>query len=92
MKKIIVLILFFNMQALSAAMTKDFVVTRLNYDQEKKDYQIDFKNQAGVYKVRETLMDCLRELRESLKEKKPVRVVFKPMGLVITSCSKVSTK
>lgn len=92
MKKLLALILLLNFHTLSAAMTKIFVVTKLNYNPEQKYYQVDFKNQAGVYKASETLIDCLRELRESLKEKKQVRVIFKPMGLAITSCSKVSTK
>lgn len=90
MKKIsIVLFLVLNIHALSAAMTKDFVVTKLHYDLEKKYYQVDFKNQAGVYQAQVAMLSCLRE---SLQNKKAVRVEFNPMGLKITNCSKVSSR
>lgn len=89
MKKIIILILLLNIHALNAAMTKDFVVTKLHYNLEKKYYQVDFKNQAGVYQAEEAMLSCLRD---SLQNKKAVRVEFNPMGLKITNCSKVWSK
>lgn len=89
MKKIIVLLLVLTNHALSAAMTKDFVVTKLHYNLEKKYYQVDFKNQAGVYQAQVAMLPCLRE---SLQSKKAVRVEFNPMGLKITNCAKVSSK
>lgn len=89
MKKIIALLFVLNMNALSAAMTKDFVVTKLHYNLEKKYYQVDFKNQAGVYQAQVEMLSCLRE---SLENQKAVRVEFNPMGLKIMNCSKVSSK
>lgn len=90
MKKFIVLILVLNCGVLSAAMTKEFVVTRLNYDTTKKNYQVDFKNQAGVYRASgEPVLSCLQY---SLREAKAVKIVFNPMGLAILNCAKVSTK
>lgn len=89
MKKIIVLLLVLTNHALSAAMIKDFVVTKLHYNLEKKYYQVDFKNQAGVYQAQVAMLPCLHE---SLQSKKAVRVEFNPMGLKITNCEKVSSK
>lgn len=71
------------------AMTKEWTVTRLNFDEKTKLYQVDFKNQAGVYKAEEKLFECLHE---SLVDKKNVKIDFKPMGLLIKSCEKVSTR
>lgn len=90
MKKIMALMFCFSVHTASAAMTKEFVVTRLNFNQEKNEYQVDFKNQAGVYRATgPAVVNCLQE---SLREKKAVKIVFKPMGLMIMECAKVSTK
>ncbi len=71
------------------AMTKEWIVTKVNYDETKKIYLVDFKNQAGVYKAAEKFLPCLRD---SLTEKKSVKVEFNPMGLEIKSCEKVSSR
>lgn len=92
MKKMVMLSLFvfINSQSLSAAMTKEFIVTKLNFNQDKKYYQVDFKNQAGVYNASgDELLVCLQQ---SLREKKAVMIEFNPMGLKVLNCSKVSSK
>lgn len=71
------------------AMTKEWTVTRLHLDEKTRIYQVDFKNQAGVYKAEEKHFSCLHE---SLKEKKNIQVSFNPMGLQITSCEKAPVK
>jgi ADP-heptose:LPS heptosyltransferase len=88
MKKIILLNLFFSSTSLFA-MTSEWTVTRINFDTSKKLYQVDFMNQAGVYKAEEKMLPCLRE---SLQQKKEVKVDFNPMGLMIKSCEKVVSK
>lgn len=88
MKKIIFLQLLFSSTSLFA-MTKEWTVTKVNFDEAVKLYKVDFKNQAGVYKADEKLLPCLRE---SLNEKKAVKVDFNPMGLLINSCEKVASK
>lgn len=94
MKKILLLLIIISINTASAAMTKQFVVTKVFYNQDKKDYQIDFKNQAGVYHLPENglVEKNLSCLRDSLKTAKLVTVVFIPMGLEITDCAMVSTK
>lgn len=69
-------------------MTSEWTVTRINFDAAKNLYQVDFKNQAGVYKAEEKVLPCLRE---SLQEKKNVKVDFNPMGLMIKTCEKVAS-
>jgi len=71
------------------AMTKEWTVTKIYFDDVKKNYQIDFKNQAGVYKAEEKLLSCLRD---SLNSKTNVKVDFQPMGLKIKSCEKSASK
>ena len=88
MKLILIIFLLFNFGS-AFALTKEWTVTRVNFDETKKLYQVDFKNQAGVYKADEKLLECLRE---SLNEKKPVKIEFNPMGLLIKSCEKASTR
>ena len=83
------MISFMASSALSAAMTKDFVVTKILLIKEQNIYEVDFKNQAGVYKADEKLVNCLQE---SLRKTRPVRVSFNPMGLKLLDCAKVSTK
>lgn len=94
MKKILLLSIIFSINTVNAAMTKQFVVSKVFYNQDKKNYQIDFKNQAGVYRLPEnsSVEKNLSCLRESLKTARQVTVVFEPMGLEITDCAKVSTK
>lgn len=71
------------------AMTKEWTVTKLNLDDKTKLYLVDFKNQAGIYKAEEKLFSCLQW---SLADKKAVKVEFEPMGLILKSCEKVSTR
>lgn len=70
-----------NVEAMT--LTKDFVATRLKYNEAKKVYDVDFLNQAGIYKAEDKDFPCLQG---SLKSKKPVKVTFDPMGLKITGC------
>lgn len=88
MKKIILLSMLFNAGA-SFALTKEWVVTKIVFDDAKKNYQVDFKNQAGVYRADEKFISCLRE---SLKDQKAVQIEFNPMGLAIKSCEKVASR
>lgn len=70
--------------AMGMTLTKDFVVTRLKYNEAKKVYEVDFLNQAGVYKGDDKNFSCLQS---SLKSNKPAHVTFDPMGLKITECT-----
>ena len=90
MKKIIAVSLMgLNLLVGAEAMTKEWVVTRVNFEEEKKLYEVDFKNQAGVYKAEEKFLPCLRE---SLNSKKEVKVDFDPMKMTIKSCSMAATR
>lgn len=89
MKTCLILLSLCTVQLAHAALTKDFIVTKVFYNQNKKYYEINFKNQAGVYKTGDVFLSCLRT---SLKEAKPARVVFEPSGLAITSCKMGETK
>lgn len=71
------------------AMTKEWTVTKVNFDEARKVYLVDFKNQAGVYLADEKQLSCLRD---SLATKSAVKVDFNPMGLKIKSCEKSSSK
>lgn len=73
----------FAAKAEAMTLTKDFVTTRLKYNDAKKVYDVDFLNQAGIYKADDKDFSCLQG---SLKSKKPVKVTFDPMGLKITDC------
>jgi|GEM_PF-740523 len=87
--KISMFVLMLFSSTLLHAMTKEWVVTKVNYDDTKKIYMIDFKNQAGIYKAEEKLLPCLRE---SLAEQKAVKIDFNPMGLKLKSCVKAATR
>jgi hypothetical protein len=88
MNKIFLLIALLHSSSLFA-MTKNWTVTKVAFDDAKKIYHVDFKNQAGVYKADEKILDCLRA---SLKDQKAVTIDFNPMGLQIKSCAKAESK
>lgn len=84
MKTTIVLsLIFLSLNSFGMTLTKDFVVTRLKYDEVKKIYDVDFINQAGIYKGGDDVFPCLQK---SLKSNKAAKVTFDPMGLKITEC------
>lgn len=87
--KISLCVLMLFSSSLLYGMTREWTVTKIYFDEAKKIYQIDFKNQAGVYKAEEKILPCLRE---SLNAKANVKIDFNPMGLLIKSCEKVSTR
>lgn len=90
MKKIIVFNLIgLNLLVGVEAMTKEWIVTRVNFAEEKKLYEIDFKNQAGLYMADEKWLPCLRD---SLRGKKEVKIDFDPMKMIIKSCSMSASK
>lgn len=77
------LLMALSFNSFAMTLTKDFVVTRLKYNDEKKVYDVDFINQAGIYIGNDTVFPCLQK---SLKSNKAVKVTFEPMGLKITAC------
>lgn len=90
MKKIIVLIsLLFSFTAFSGVIKKSFTVTKLRYNSDKKYYDVDFLNQAGIYKADEKWFKCLQQ---SLEKKLAAKVEFNPMGLKISNCEMASSK
>lgn len=69
--------------AQAMTLTKDFVTTRLKFNDAKKVYDVDFLNEAGIYKAEDKFFSCLQS---SLKSKKPVKVTYDPIGLKLTDC------
>lgn len=68
-----------------AGLKKEFKVTKLIFDEQKKTYLVHFENQAGVYKADEKFFKCLSE---SLESKKAFKIEFRPMGLTIMACER----
>ena len=71
------------MNAFSKPLVKDFEVTGLKYNDQKKYYEVSFVLMAGVYKADEKFFKCLQK---SLETKKTAKVTYEPMGLKITGC------
>lgn len=76
------MISFFSLSAM--AITRDFKVTRLQYDTDKKIYDIVFLNQDGIFISGDDHYKCLEK---SLKEKKAVKISYDMKNLKVTACS-----
>lgn len=65
-------------------LTKKFQVTRIYFNQEKKNYDVSFQIQAGIYHADEAHLKCLQS---SVEKKVAVNVEFEAMGLKIVNCT-----
>lgn len=86
MKKIIItmLCICFSTSLWSMTLTKEWNVTLIKFNETKKNYDVSFLNQAGIYNSEEIHIKCLQK---SIEKKHTVKVEFQPMGLKILKCS-----
>lgn len=86
MKRIFYLLcIMISLYSLSAwGITKDYEVNRLQYNREKKNYDVYFVNQDGVFISDDVHYKCLEK---SLKEKKKVKISYEMKNLKVTECA-----
>jgi len=84
--KLILITLALTVSSNSWAMnlTKKLQVTRIKFNEEKKNYDVSFQIRSGIYHADESHLKCLQA---SIEKKIEVNVEFEAMGLKIVKCT-----
>ena len=80
----ILLLIIFTDKIYAKDLTDTLITLKLNYNSDKKYYEITFSQMAGVYKAEEKFVKCLQT---SLDSHKSAKVTYQPMGLMISGCA-----
>ena len=64
--------------------TKKLQVTKIKFNEEKKNYDVSFQIRSGIYHADESHLKCLQS---SVEKKVEVNVEFEAMGLKIVKCT-----
>jgi predicted transglutaminase-like protease len=65
-------------------LTKKLQVTKIKFNEEKKNYDVSFQIRSGIYHADESHLKCLQS---SIEKKVEVNVEFEAMGLKIVKCT-----
>ncbi len=65
-------------------LTKKLQVTKIRFNEEKKNYDVSFQIRSGIYHADESHLKCLQS---SIEKKVEVSVEFEAMGLKIVKCT-----
>ncbi len=76
--------MFFSINATAATLTFDLTVRKINFNNEKKLYDISFNEMAAVYLADAKFLKCLQK---SLDTKKAAKITYLGRELKLTECS-----
>lgn len=81
---LIALALTLSSNSWAITLTKKLQVTRIHFNEEKKNYDVSFQIRSGIYHADESHLKCLQS---SIEKKMEVNVEFEAMGLKIVKCT-----
>lgn len=81
---LIVLTIIVSSNSWAMNLTKKLQVTRIKFNEEKKNYDVSFQVRSGVYHSDKSHIKCLQS---SIEKKVEVNVEFEAMGLKIVKCT-----
>lgn len=81
---IMAMIISFSANSWAMNLVKKMQVTRIKYNEEKKNYDVSFQIKSGIYHADESQLKCLQK---SIENKSEVNIEFEAMGLKIIKCT-----